>query len=484
MKLIAKKTISPQKNETITIFIDNSIKKKSPLAPEIKLLGKEIDLDIFKAELGEILFIPFKNRPNIIIAGLGNPQEIDSEILRNTAAKVTLLGQAKKIKNIHIIPPKLKKINEVETLKSLAEGLSLTNYSFDKYKNLKKRKTLIDKFIFYSPLSQNTKILNEIELISKNTLFCRDLINEISIKCDPQNFALKAKKIATTNKINCKIYGPKEIKSMGLDLLLAVNQGSTKPPQLVVLNYQGDKKSQKSIALVGKGITFDSGGMNLKPSGHMETMRMDMAGAATALATIKAAAELKLKKNILAVIPLTENMLSNNSYRPGDIFKAYNGKTVEIGNTDAEGRLILADALSYTDQKLKPTAIIDIATLTGACVVALGETVAAFLSTNDDFSKIITESAEKTGDKIWRFPFYKDYEDNLKSDVADLNNISSERNAGLITAAVFLKNFVTNKKWAHVDIAGTAWYSKPRGYRPKNATGYGVRLLLEIIKNF
>jgi leucyl aminopeptidase len=215
----------------------------------------------------------------------------------------------------------------------------------------------------------------------------------------------------------------------------------------------------------------------------METMRCDMAGAAAVLFTMKTLAELKLKKNITAIIPLTENLLSNNAFRPGDIFVSSSGKSVEIGNTDAEGRLILADALSLMIKEIKPDVIVDIATLTGSCVVTFGETVAAYLSTDEKISFELESASARTGEKIWRLPLFEDYEDRLKSDIADLNNVSAEKNAGAIVGAVFLKNFIDKTPWAHIDIAGTAWYSKERGYNPKYATGFGVRLLVDLIKN-
>jgi leucyl aminopeptidase len=282
--------------------------------------------------------------------------------------------------------------------------------------------------------------------------------------------------------LSISVLGKKDLEKLNMGLILAVNRGSKIPPALVVMKYTGDPKSSKYTAFVGKGLTFDSGGMNLKPSGHMETMRMDMSGAAAVLYAVKSIAELKLNVNVYGVMPLTENMLSNDSYRPGDIFKSYSGKTVEIGNTDAEGRLILADALAYTEKVLKPAFIIDLATLTGAVVTTFGETVAAYLSTSEDLSEYIRISSEETGEKTWRLPFYQDYEDRMKSDIADISNVSSEKNAGTITGGVFLKSFISNTPWAHIDIAGTAWYSKKRGYRPKYATGYGVRLLSEIIR--
>jgi len=192
----------------------------------------------------------------------------------------------------------------------------------------------------------------------------------------------------------------------------------------------------------------------------------------------------KVKKNVTAVIPLTENMLSSNAFRPGDVFTGYNGKTVEIGNTDAEGRLILADALAYMEKEIKPDVIVDLATLTGSCVLTFGETVAAYLSADDAVCSALESSAAVTGEKIWRLPLFEDYDDRMKSDIADLNNMSSEKNAGAIAGAIFLRNFVEKTPWAHIDIAGTAYYSKARGYRPKNATGFGLRLVVDLIQNW
>ena len=269
-----------------------------------------------------------------------------------------------------------------------------------------------------------------------------------------------------------------------MGLLLAVNRGSSIEPRVVKIEYKGDPENKKVLGIIGKGITFDSGGMDLKPSASMETMRSDMSGAASVLCVMKSLAELKVKKNVIAVIPLTENMLSSNAYRPGDIFRSYSGKTVEIGNTDAEGRLILADAIAYMEKEIKPELIIDIATLTGACVVTFGETVAAFLSNDDRLAAAIESASAETGEKLWRLPFFDDYEDRMKSEIADLSNMSSEKNAGTIAGAVFLKKFIDKTPWLHIDIAGTAWYSKARGYRPKNATGYGLRLLVNMIVNW
>ncbi|MFC1670334.1 leucyl aminopeptidase [Spirochaetota bacterium] len=489
MKFISKKTILKLKNnDTVAIFIsDKSLKNILKEIPaELLNILKDIDFSFFKAKNSEIMFIPFSGKPNIILCGVGKSKELDSEALRNAASAVTNVSMERAVKNLHVIVSKFDKLEDEDVIKSIGEGLYLSNYSFSKYKSKddESKKTMLSSAVFYSNLKGASSILRDVEIISKNTLLCRDLINETSDNCNPESFSREASKMSKLYGTSCKIYNKNEIKKMGMGLLLAVNRGSTIPPRLIVLKYNGNPKSKKYFAVVGKGLTFDSGGMNLKPSGHLETMRMDMSGGAAALYTIKAASDLKLKKNIYSIIPLTENMLSNDAYRPGDVFKSYNGKTVEIGNTDAEGRLILADALSFTESKLKPEVIVDVATLTGSCVAAFGETVAGLLSSDEVLARLIEMSAEKTGEKIWRLPLYDEYKECIKSDIADIVNISSDRNAGAIIGAIFLKNFIKKTKWAHIDIAGTAWYSKKRGYRPKNATGYGVRLLVDVIRNW
>lgn len=489
MKLFTRKlSYTFKKNDTVILFMsDSALKGKSGLLPgEFSYISDSIDLDYFKASLQEIIFLPFADRPNMLICGLGKLDELTIDSLRLCGASVTAMCWDKELKNINVFIPEIESLLEKDVLRAIVEGLALSNYSFDRYKSKENpdRKNLVDKATIFTNLKNAADIVTEIENTAANTCLCRDLVNEISEFASADGIVNEAKKIAKSNKMNIKVYSRDDIEKMNMGLFLAVNKGSKIPAQMIVMRYMGNPQSEKILALVGKGLTFDSGGMNLKSSGHIETMRMDMAGAAAVLYTMKNASELKLEKNIVAVIPLTENMLSNDSYRPGDIFKSYNGKTVEIGNTDAEGRLILADALAYTSDVVKPDVIIDIATLTGACIMTFGETVAGFLSNNDDLAGLLMTASENSGEKIWRLPLYKEYQDTLKSESADLNNISSEKNAGTITGATFLNNFIGNERWAHIDIAGTAWYSKKRGYVPKNATGFGVRLLTEFVKNW
>lgn len=489
MNLISKKTVPTfKKSDTVVLFMgeEEAAAGGKKLPGAFSHFEKTIDLSFFKGRQSEIIFVPFADRPNLILCGTGKEKQRDAESVRRCAAAVASQCRDRAIELVHVPLPAVGGLDADAALSAISEGLYLGNYSFDRYKTRKNDngKALLSGAVFYGGSGNAASILKETGIVARNTLLCRDLINELSEKTDSRGIAREAASLARLTGVTCRVFGKKEIEKMKMGLILAVNKGSARPPQLVVLTYRGNPRSRKFFAVVGKGITFDSGGMNLKPSGHIEDMRIDMAGAAAALYTLKSAAELKLKKNVYAVLPLTENMLSNESYRPGDVFTAYNGTTVEIGNTDAEGRLILADALAYTETVLKPSCIVDIATLTGACLVTFGEIIAGYVTTSRDLGSLLEKAAEATGELIWQLPVHKDYEENLKSDIADLCNISSEKNAGTIMGGIFLKNFVSGTPWAHIDIAGTAHFSKSRGYRPKNATGFGVRLLVEALKHW
>jgi leucyl aminopeptidase len=488
MKIQAKKNLTINKNDTIAVFItkeDLNLSIQS-LPEELNFTKDLIDFEGFSGEFKESIFVPLADYPSIIVIGIGEEKKIDSEIIRNASSEVIKITREKRIKSFTVVAPKIFTINSSVVLKSLTEGLYLSNYDFNFYKSAdaKQKAPLIEKVMVVSSDITASKVIAYTEIDCNNTIACRDMVNQNSDYATAKYIAAEAKKFAKIPGVTVKVMSRKDIIKNKMGLLEAVNRGSEIPAHLVILTYKGAPKNNKSFAIVGKGVTFDSGGINLKPTGSMETMRMDMAGAAAALYSFKSIAQLKMKKNIYAVLPLTDNMVSNDPYRPGDVLTAYNGKTVEIGNTDAEGRLILGDALAYTVKNLKPDYIIDLATLTGACVVTFGETTAAYLSNNDEIADLIEKSSEITGDKSWRLPLDSDYDEHMKSDIADLRNTSNEKSAGTITGAVFLKNFVDETKWAHIDIAGTAWSSKVRGYRPKNATGYGVRLITEVISQW
>ncbi len=489
MELIAKKKPAfLSRRDTLVFFIEELGKKKTGalLPPEFAFVDETMDASFFRGKQSEAIFLPFANDPNVILCGIGATGKIDAESIRRAAAAAVNLCREKSIESIHVFPPRTEAPGPAAILSSTAEGLYLGNYQFDTYKTKKDDDSpgLVRTATIYCDLPGASSLLKKITVICRNTLLCRDLINETSERSDSRAIAAEASSLKKIPGVTCTIYGKRELEKMKMGLLLAVNRGSSKPPRLVVLTYRGDRSSKKHFAIIGKGITFDSGGLNLKPTGHIEDMRTDMAGAAAALYAFRSAAELRLRKNLYAVLPLTENMLAGDSYRPGDVYRSYSGLTVEIGNTDAEGRLILADAIAFTEKRLKPDCMVDIATLTGACLVTFGELVAGYLATDDGLAGLIEDAARSTGEAVWRLPLLKDYEEGMKSDIADICNISTEKNAGTIMGGIFLKNFVAGTPWAHLDIAGTARYSKQRGYRPKHATGFGVRLLVEALSNW
>jgi len=287
-----------------------------------------------------------------------------------------------------------------------------------------------------------------------------------------------AEELAKTHSLGLTIMNREQMEKEGMGALLGVAQGSRQPPKLIVLSYKGDKTSSDTLGLVGKGITFDSGGISIKPSEGMAEMKGDMAGAAAAMAALGAIAQLKPKINVTAVIPATENLPGGNALKPGDILKAVNGKTIEVVNTDAEGRLILADALSYAvKQGLSP--LVDLATLTGACRVALGDIYSGIFGNSQELIEKLVKAGADAGERLWQMPMHEDYKELNKSDVADIKN-SGGRWAGAITAAHFLAEFVGDKPWAHIDIAGTSFMDKERGYSVKGATGVGVRTLISL----
>jgi leucyl aminopeptidase len=270
------------------------------------------------------------------------------------------------------------------------------------------------------------------------------------------------------------------MKELGMNTLLGVARGSKEPPQCIILQYNGGEKNDKPVALIGKGITFDSGGISIKPSAKMEEMKSDMAGGAAVIAAMKAAAGLKLPINVIGIIPATENLPGGNALKPGDILKSLSGQMVEVINTDAEGRLILADALTYA-HRYEPAVIIDIATLTGACIIALGDNIIGMMGTDESLKKALQDASEKTGEPVWELPLWHEYEELIQSDAADVKNVGN-RAAGTITAALFLKKFAGDYPWCHLDIAGPALLAKEKPYIPKGASGVGVKLFVQFLK--
>jgi leucyl aminopeptidase len=357
----------------------------------------------------------------------------------------------------------------------------LGNYLYQQYKTEQKEML---KSVEIVGKNIDEKIIESAKTIAEAVCYSRTLQNENAAIVTPEYLAQEALKIAAkSDKMSVEILTEKEIYQKGLGLLAAVGQGSATPPRLAIISYTGAPKSTEKSAVVGKGLTFDTGGYNLKPTGSMEAMRMDMSGGAITLGAMSAIADLEPEINVIGVVPAAQSAIGKDAFLPGDVYKSYSGKTVEVLNTDAEGRLILADALSYSIEKYEPTEIIDIATLTGAVLIALGDTIGGIFSNNSDMAKKLHESGENTGEPVWELPIKKEHREAMKSDIADLQNVSKiKRNASSITAAAFLENFVEDIPWTHIDVAGTAWNSGAiRGITPKFGTGFGVRLLLDYL---
>jgi len=319
------------------------------------------------------------------------------------------------------------------------------------------------------------------KIISEAVCMTRDLVNAPGNSITPTALAQKAQQIAKEHGMDCQVMGVSQAEAMGMGAFAAVAKGSQEPGKFITLEYNKGK-GLDTIALVGKGITFDSGGISIKPSERMERMKDDMSGAAAVLATMKAASELRLPLHLVGIIPATENLPGGRAYKPGDVLKTLSGQTVEVISTDAEGRLILSDSLYYS-LRYQPKAIVDLATLTGACVIALGDYVIGLFGNDEPLVKRIEEASKKTGEKVWRLPLWDEYFEYLKSDVADFRNVGT-RSAGAIIGGIFLNKFVEKTPWVHLDIAGPASIDKERPYIPSGGTGVGVRLLIQLLRDW
>ncbi|NOY54203.1 MAG: leucyl aminopeptidase [Deltaproteobacteria bacterium] len=418
----------------------------------------------------------------ICLMGLGKEKGFTLDRQRRAFAGV--VKAARKVHARQVVSTLLAKGERGKPLtdlcRSAAEGLHLGAYRFRKY--LTKEETTELRQV--SLLVEGTSTAGLAAAVRAGTLaaeatnFTRDLVNEPGNVITPITLAATARKIARREGLHCKILAEKEIAGLGMGAYLGVAQGSTNPPRFIHLTYR-PRKAKKSIALIGKGITFDSGGLSLKPSEAMATMKMDKSGACTVLGVMQALPKLKPSVTVHGIIAAAENMPSGTAQRPDDIVRAMNGKTIEVLNTDAEGRLTLADALSYA-ARLKPDCMIDLATLTGACVVALGEYTAGVMGNDESFLDEFLKTAKKTGELMWPLPFDENMMEKLKGKVADLKNIGN-RWGGAITAGMFLREFVNEIPWIHIDIAGPAFSEKPWGYNTGGATGIGVRTVLEYL---
>lgn len=365
----------------------------------------------------------------------------------------------------------------------LAYGAVLRSWKFDKYKSEKNRKNLVSIVALTNDINKSTNVDTELNNLAKGVFFARDTVSEPANVLYPESFADMIVRELLPLGIEVNVLNEDEMKDLGMGALLGVAQGSANPPKLVVMQWKGS--SDKPIALIGKGVMFDSGGLDIKPYPHMEGMKGDMAGAAAVAGVLKAVALNKCERNIVGVVGLVENMPSGTAQKSGDIVKSMSGQTIEVLNTDAEGRLTLADVLWYAQDKFNPDCMIDLATLTGAIVYCLGDEYAGVFSNCDDLSKKLEEAGVKSGEKLWRLPMNDYYDSTVESDLADLKNITSPAvKAGSITAAQFLKRFVNDVNWAHLDIAGVEISNRAHDTFDAGATGFGVRLLYQLLKDY
>ena len=421
----------------------------------------------------------------ILLAGLGKKEKFTNDTIRFVSGKIAQKARELKLREFSIIVPPSSLIEPVSSISQIVEGCKMSLYKFEKYKS-KKENNIPNLTILISKSEKISKAIKIAEIISDGVIYAKNIANLPPNECIPATLANFANVISKKNKMKCNIISKKDLKKKGFGGITAVGQGSKNEPKLIILEYNHGSQKEKPIVLVGKAVTFDTGGISLKPGEKMDEMKFDKCGGCTVIGIMKAVSELKLPINLVGIIPSVENMPGGESYRPGDIIKLYSGKTAEILNTDAEGRLILADALSYGEKQYSPKVIIDFATLTGACIIALGTNIAGMVSNNDNLKQKIIESSKRTTEEIWDLPLNDDYMDMVKSDVADMKNVGIGRAAGTITAAAFLRNAIENTPWVHMDIAGVAWTqigTKDKPYNPKGATGFGVRLIIDYLQN-
>ncbi|MFY7842435.1 MAG: leucyl aminopeptidase [Rhabdochlamydiaceae bacterium] len=469
--------------ECTLVFVWSFNKKSKEGVSQFAFLNKEdlngIHLGDFEGKEGEELVIyPQKEKEKrLFLIGLGEKKGFKKDSLRRILSGCVKKLQKFSVQSVNISFP------EPGFFDVILETICLTTYRFDSLKGetLSEVKN-IDSICLIGATEEIDPSLQKVIKVCEAVNLSRDLVNGNADDITPQALSDVAKKIAKSHKkLKLTVFDKKRIQKENMGLLLAVNRGSSDEPKLIILEYKGDPKSKKLTALVGKGITYDTGGLNIKVAGSsMETMKSDMSGAAAVLGTMKAISSLDLKVNVVAIIPATDNSIGPHAYKPGDVYKSLSGKTIEISNTDAEGRLILADALTYVQNKYQPDLIVDLATLTGNIVLALGDHLTGLFSNDDQLAKLLVESGDHVGEHLWRMPLVKDYEECLKSSYADLQN-SGGRKAGAITAALFLQAFIQkNTPWAHLDIAGTA-FRDSKYYHPTKATGVGVRLLVDFL---
>jgi leucyl aminopeptidase len=446
----------------------------------------------FEGKRGKLLTISGPDgvsAAHIVVAGLGKLADLKARDFEKIGSSLTAeLNKHRAISAEVVFGEAIKNVPEDLAASHLAEGLLLNSYRFDKYltKEPKEKKpTLKSVEIVVAAAAEARKDFDTRRKVADAVFWARDLVSEVPNVLYPESYAAMIKRELSPLGIEVKILGRKEMQKLGMGALVSVGLGSAREERLVSMHWRGGAKSQKNVAFVGKGVTFDSGGISLKPGAGMEDMKWDMAGSAAVVGLMKALASRKAKANVVGVVALAENMPSGTASRPSDIVTTMSGQTVEILNTDAEGRLILCDALWYTQEKFKPTHVVDLATLTGAVIIALGHEYGAVFSNDDKLPQHLISAGKEVGEELWHMPLNDAWDKAIDSPAADIKNISGGRDAGSAIGAHFLKRFIQKDvAWAHLDIAGMAWANKDRPSVPKGAVGYGVRLLDRYVREY
>ncbi len=455
-----------------------------------RLAARAVKEGLFRGERGEVLPLVGARASDAccVLLGLGDAKKVDCEALRRAfgalAKRLSRMGGGRVGVGLSSLALRkaLGKFGVESTVQAMTEGLHLGSYRYIEQKSEPGERRRKPTVAFEqgersdADLSAARRGVRRGAVIADAVNGARNLANEPANQLYPEVLARRARSVAKAAGLRCRVLGPRELEKEKMGGVLGVGQGSARPPRLIILEHR-PQRAKKTIVLVGKAVTFDTGGISIKPARGMEDMKFDMAGGAAVIGAMNALARIGPKARVIGLVPSAENHISGSALRPGDVIRSASGKTIEVINTDAEGRLLLADALHYS-RRFRPDAVVDIATLTGACLVALGATAAGLMSNDDRLARTIADAAGITGERVWRLPLFDEYYEAVKSQVADLRN-SSGRNAGASTAGAFLGHFMRDVPWAHVDIAGVGWSRRSAGYLVPGATGAGVRLLVE-----
>ncbi len=482
----------PQKTDAFVAFATEGGKLLEPGKWADKKTGgalkRAIEAEKFEAKKGQTLVVPGPQglpHSHVIIVGLGKPEELKEKDFEKLGGTVVSILNGRKASSAEMAfrtdGAKIKNIDPRHAAARMATGALLSAYRFDKYltKEPKEKKPTLKSLAFtVEDPAKVKKLFSEDQKVADAVYLVRDLVSEAPNVLYPESFATIIKKELSPLGVDVNILDARDIERKGMGALMAVGQGSAREPKLVSMEYRGAGKKDPTVCFVGKGVTFDTGGISIKPGPGMEEMKWDMAGAAAVTGLMKALAAREAKVNAVGVVALAENMPSGTACRPGDIVTTMSGQTVEILNTDAEGRLILCDALWYAQEEFEPTHIVDLATLTGAVIIALGHEYGGIFCNDSDFARDLIEAGKTVGEELWRMPLNDAWDKAIDSPAADMKNISGGRDAGSAIGAHFLKRFIQDGvKWAHLDIAGVAWANKDRVSVPKGASAFGVRLL-------